>query len=143
MPGIVVGVDGSTGAHKALEWAVREAAAHHAPLSVLTVHQVAVSFWTGSALAYAPDRQLEETARQLVEENVGKVIAELGDGAPAEVTVTAVSGAVAPELLAAAKDADLLVVGSRGGGGFGSLRLGSVSSQVVAHATCPVVVVPG
>lgn len=143
MPGIVVGVDGSTGSHKALEWAAREAGAHHTPLTVLTVHQVAVSFWTGSPITYPADRELQETGRHLVEETVRKAVAELGDKGPSEVTVTAASGVIAHELLAASKDADLLVVGSRGGGGFGSLRLGSVSSQVVAHAACPVVVVPG
>jgi nucleotide-binding universal stress UspA family protein len=142
MPGIVVGVDGSSGSHRALDWAAREAGARRAALTVLSVHQVAVSFWTGSSIIYTADKDLQETARQLVEENVHKVLADLNGSAPAEVTVTVVNGAIAEELLTAAKDADLLVVGSRGGGGFGSLRLGSVSSQVVAHASCPVVVVP-
>ena len=53
MPGIVVGVDGSTGSHKALEWAAREAGAHHAPLTVLTVHRVAISGWTGTPISFA------------------------------------------------------------------------------------------
>jgi len=57
------------------------------------------------------------------------------------VTVRAVSGIPAQELINASHDADLLVVGSRGGGGFAGLRMGSVSSQVVHHAACPVVVV--
>ncbi len=57
-------------------------------------------------------------------------------------TVRAVSGVPAGELIKAAEGADPLVVGSRGSGGFGQLRLGSVSSQVTHHATCPVVVVP-
>jgi len=56
--------------------------------------------------------------------------------------VTALSGFPAQALVEASKDSDLLVVGSRGGGGFGHLVLGSVSQQVVHHASCPVVVVP-
>jgi len=56
--------------------------------------------------------------------------------------VRAVSGIAAQELIEASRDADLLVVGSRGGGGFASLRMGSTSSQVVHHAHCPVVVMP-
>jgi nucleotide-binding universal stress UspA family protein len=51
-------------------------------------------------------------------------------------------GFAARELIDASHDADLVVVGSRGGGGFGRLMMGSVSSQVVHHAACPVVVVP-
>jgi nucleotide-binding universal stress UspA family protein len=57
------------------------------------------------------------------------------------VTVRAVSGFVAQELIDASKDADLLVVGSRGGGGFAALAPGSVTTQAVGHAHCPVVVV--
>ena len=142
MPGIVVGVDGSTGSHKALEWAAREAAAHHAPLTVVTVHQVADNYWTGSPLIYPADRSLQEEIRQAAHDATTKVISGLGDEQPTTVTVEAVSGIVAQELLRASAGADMLVVGSRGGGGFSSLRLGSVSAQVTGHATCPVVIVP-
>lgn len=139
MSGIVVGIDGSTGSHPALQWAAQEAADRKAALAVVYVHQVAVSFWTGSSILYPVDKSEQESERQLVEEAARKVTSQL-PSQPASLTVTVPAGAVARELLDAAKDADLLVVGTRGGGGLGSL--GSVASQVVHHAKCPVVVVP-
>ena len=71
-----------------------------------------------------------------------KVASEIGETVP-EVTVSVATGDAAEELLQASRDADLLVVGSRGSGGFARLLLGSVSSQVTHHAECPVVVIPG
>lgn len=141
MSGIVVGVDGSTGSHQALQWAVREAGIHHAPLTVLTVHPVEASFWTRIPVIYPADAPETEKAREAAEAATAQVIGELGDATPASVSVRAVSGLITEELLKASQDADLLVVGSRGAGGFASLVLGSVSSQVVSHAQCPVVVV--
>ena len=71
-----------------------------------------------------------------------KVAKEIGGTVP-EITVSATTGEVAEELIKASRDADLLVVGTRGSGGFTRLMLGSTSSQVTHHAACPVVVVPG
>lgn len=67
---------------------------------------------------------------------------KLGDAGPDSVTVRTVAGIPAEEILKAAKDADMIVVGSRGVGGFAGLYLGSVGTQLVHHAHCPVVVVP-
>ncbi len=141
MPGIVVGVDGSTGSHEALTWAVNQAALQHAPLTVLTVHPVVASAWTGNPVVTGRDAPELEKSRQAAEEATAKVTSELADGQPASVTVRAVNGFVTQELIDASKEADLLVVGSRGGGGFAALVLGSVTTQVVGHAHCPVVVV--
>jgi len=143
MAGITVGVDGSHGAHMALEWAMKEAAVHHVPLTVVTVHEVAASGWTGHPIILPMDQPDLDKARQAAEEMVAKAAAQLGESQPASVTVRAVNGFAAQELIEASRDADLLVVGSRGGGGFARLTLGSVSGKVTHHAHCPVVVVPG
>lgn len=141
MPGITVGVDGSSGARQALEWAMEEAAAHDAPLTVLTVHVVATDGWTGKPIILPADQPELEKTRHAGEEAVAEVASHLGESRPASVTIRAVNGIPAQELINASRDADLLVVGSRGTGGFARLLLGSVSSQVVHHAHCPVVVV--
>lgn len=143
MAGIIVGVDGSHDAHRALEWAMQEAAARHAPLTVITVHQAAASGWIVAPSFLPVDEPTMEHARQAAEEAVAKAAAQLGESQPVPVTVRAVTGFPAQELIEASRDADLLVVGSRGGGGFARLMLGSVSDQVARHAHCPVVVVPG
>lgn len=142
MSGIVVGFDGSDSSLRALDWAVKEAALQHAPLTVLTVHQVAAGHWTGNPIIYAQDLPEQEKARQAAEEALGKAASQLSTGKPASATVRALSGLAARALIDASGDADLMVVGSRGAGGFASLLMGSVSSQVVHHAACPVVVVP-
>ncbi len=140
MPGIVVGVDGSGDSRQALAWAVKHAALEHEPLTVLTVHEVAVSAWTGNPIVYGEDRPEEEKVQQAAQEAVDKTINDLGVR-PDSVTVRAISGRPAQALVEASQDADLVVVGSRGAGGFGALLTGSVALQVVSHAACPVVVV--
>ena len=142
MPGIVVGIDGSPNSERALEWAMRQAAAVHAPLTVLTVHEVAKSYWGDIPVTGPADAPLLEKLQQAAEEMTRKAVGQLGDAQPASVNVRALSGFVVRELVDASQDADLVVVGSRGGGGFGRLLMGSVSNEVVQHSACPVVVVP-
>jgi nucleotide-binding universal stress UspA family protein len=141
MPGIVVGVDGSEHSQQALEWAMKEAALKQAPLTVLAVHQVAGSYWTRSPIIFPADKLDQEKSRQAAEEAVSQAAGRLGVTA-SSVTVQAASGLPAQLLIDASGDADLVVVGRRGGGGFAGLMMGSVSSQVSHHAACPVVVVP-
>ncbi len=141
MPGIVVGIDGSSHSLRALEWAMKEAAAHHAPLTVLAVHP-GMAGWYGTSVDYPGDAAFNERARAAAQEETDKVLAMLGDARPESVTVKAVSGIPAEELVRASADADLVVVGSRGGGGFAQLAMGSVSSQVAHHAHCPIVIIP-
>jgi len=140
MSGIFVGVDGSTHSQKALDWAMREAGIRHAPLTVITVHEVAASGWGGS-LEFPADEVMREEARKGVQEAVDQTAAQLGGAAPTEILVQAQIGQPAPLLIEASKGADLLVVGSRGSGGFSRLLLGSVSTQVAEHAQCPVTII--
>jgi len=147
MPGIVVGVDGSANARYALEWAVSEAAVKNAPLTVLTVNEVAASFWTGQPITVPADQVLLETARKEATELTDKALADLGESRPSSVTVKAVNGFAADELIDASREADLLVVGARGGahfhGGMASHSpIGSISNKVLHRTECPVVVVP-
>jgi|SRR5215470_2627022 len=145
MAGIVVGVDGSANARRALEWAAKEAAIKRAPLTVLTVHEVARSFWTGVPITYPEDEALLDKTRAATRELTDKAISQLGDSAPESVTVDAINGFAAKELINASHSADLVVVGARGGAhadGLAYQPFGSVSNKLVHHAACPVVVVP-
>src|SRR5215469_14329702 len=142
MSGITVGIDGSAHSSRALEWALNEGAARHAPVTVLTVHSVPMSGWTGNPITLPRDAADLQSERQAAEELTAKALSQLGDAQPSSVTVRAIIGFPAEELIEASRTADLMVVGSRGAGGFARLLIGSVSGQVVQHAHCPVVVVP-
>ena len=143
MPGIVVGVDGSEHSQRVLALAMKEAALKQAPLTVLTVHQVTTNPWTGNPLVAPEDQPEQDKARKAAEEAVNQAASTLGEVRPPSVTVQSLSGLPARALIAASQDAELVVVGSRGGGGFAGLLMGSVSAQVVGHAACPVVVIRG
>lgn len=140
MSGVYVGIDGSSHSQVALAWAMREAGYRHQPLTVIAVHEVPISAWDGSMIL-SGDEELRDKTRQAAQEAVDKAKAELGDAAPPAVTVQATIGQASTQLIEASKDADLLVVGSRGVGGFTQLVVGSTSGQVVQHAYCPVVIV--
>ena len=140
MAGIVVGVDGSGHSRKALEWAAAEAATHGAALTVLVVHQ-AVRDVYGRVSHYEEDADLTEQAKEAARVETEQVLSGLDDK-PASVTVTGAHGLPVEVLIEASKDADLLVLGRRGAGGFARLMMGSVSDQVSRHAHCPVLIVP-
>jgi nucleotide-binding universal stress UspA family protein len=141
MPGIIVGIDGSDHSRRALRWAIGEAAARHAPLTVLTVHPALAGYW-GGPVSSPGDPELTSQALKAVQQETDDVLAGLDAGSrPPSVEVRAVNGVPAEALLAAAEGADLLIVGARGAGGFKRLLLGSVSTQVTHHAPCPVVVI--
>lgn len=134
MEHLVVGVDGSTGADLALAWAIREARLWHARLTI--VHCYPLLPTVGPWLA-----EEEEVGLRAVKALVARHTAEL-DGVQWDTQVRwAPSGSWAHKLAEAADDADLLVVGSRGLGGFWQLLLGSVSHHVSIHAPSSVAVV--
>jgi nucleotide-binding universal stress UspA family protein len=145
MSGILVGVDGSDHSRQALSWAVREAARHGMPLTVMSVRPAPVRpathiFWNMPVLE--EDSHELDQARAALREFVDKVVNETGETAP-DITVTVVTGDPALELVRASRDADMLVVGARGTGGWAKLMLGSVSNKVMNHSACPTMIVPG
>jgi nucleotide-binding universal stress UspA family protein len=142
VPGIVVGIDGSPNSERALDWAMKQAAAVQAPLTVIAVHEVPKSYWGGIPVIGPADEALLANLRQAAEEMTQRAASRLGDAGPASVTVRAVSGFVVKELVDASQDADLVVVGARGVHGFTRMVMGSVSNEVVQHSACPVVIVP-
>ena len=142
MKRIVVGVDGSAGSRHALQWAANEARLRDAPLTVLLVWQWPAGAYGEVGLG-ALDADLFEDLAKLAEQRLDEIctlVAPVLDGLDLERRV--VEGAVAPVLVEAAGSADLLVLGTRGHGGFAGLLLGSVSQQCIHHSPCPTVVVP-
>lgn len=141
---IVVGVDGSPGSLAALHWAVQEAL-----LRGVAVH--AVMAWehpqfyggpNGWVVGMDPSGDTSQILASAADAEVTRLGEEAVQGQDVEITCEAVEGHPAEALLLTAKDAAALVVGSRGHGGFVGALVGSVSQHVVAHASCPVVLIP-
>jgi nucleotide-binding universal stress UspA family protein len=138
---IVVGVDGSAFSDDALEWAYAQARATHAELVVVHCWEYP---YLGVIDFVGMDEQIRETSHDGAEALLDATISQLRDAHPDDdvpITPLLLEGSPAWTLLDAAKDADLVVVGSRGRGGLKTLLLGSVSHVVVTHAEIPVVVV--
>jgi nucleotide-binding universal stress UspA family protein len=137
---IVVGVDGSAGARAALRFAMEDAVRRGGYVEAVTAYRPPETWMDFYAVGeYEPD-QARVTATEQAEAFVAGVRREAPESVP-EVRVEAVMGAAAEVLVRRAAGADLLVVGSRGHGGFTSVLLGSVSLQCALHAPCPVTVV--
>lgn len=134
MERIVVAIDGSDSSTRALRWAVSEARLRDAELEVVHAwHMPTSGGYPYATLAYDP-APFADAARQVLDNAVHE--------AAVPVKQTLVNGGASEAILSAAKGADLVVLGTRGLGGFAGLLLGSVSHQVAHHATCPVVLVP-
>ncbi|MHA7263065.1 universal stress protein [Arthrobacter sp. TMN-37] len=137
--GIVVGVDGSDQSVCALLWAAQEAERRRSPLYVVTAYTVPVFAASSMDAGYATvdDSIIREGAQAVLDEAVGHL-----SGRGLEVIPRIETGDAAGVLLDLSEEADLVVVGSRGRGGFVGRLLGSVSSALPAHAKSPTVIVP-
>jgi nucleotide-binding universal stress UspA family protein len=133
---IVVGVDGSTQSQQALRWAARIASATHARINAVAVWDYPLTYGWGLPADWNPGDDMKKLLTETVE-------LALGPGRGGDVTLTIRQGSAAHVLLEESAGALMLVVGSRGHGGFAGLLLGSVSAAVAEHATCPVLVVHG
>lgn len=148
---IVVGVDGSPGSDAALRWALAEARLRAVPVRAVNAFQPPVLtdglLMVGpGALPAASSSEDLERLRTSVQAQARRVLddalARLGAPDDVEVEADTVEGPPAETLIQAGRGADLLVVGSRGRGGFAGLLLGSVSQQCAQHPPCPVVILP-
>jgi nucleotide-binding universal stress UspA family protein len=139
-PRVVVGVDFSTGARAALLFALQDAARRGVPVEAVTAYRPP-DYWMDfyAVASYQPD-QIRTAALDRLRTFVTEVVPE-GPLPPPLVRLHASMGAAADVLIMESQGADLLVVGSRGHGGFTHMLLGSVSMQVAQHASCPVTVV--
>jgi len=138
MSHIVVGVDGSEGSTPALRFAVEEAALRGDSVRAVCVWQLPVALYGGPAYAAIEPEVYSETSRDAARQQIDEVV-----GAKAEVELVVREGGAANVLVEESEDAAMLVVGSRGHGGFAGLLLGSVSQQCASHARCPVTIVRG
>lgn len=136
---VVVGVDGSTPSHKALAWAAAEASDHRADLVVVNAWEHTIPPPTGSVSV--SERYVPDPSQRTPEDFLQEITKVLGEDPPVLVQPRVKQGAAAKVLIEESADADLLVVGTRGHGGFKGLVLGSVSQHVAAYARCPVTVV--
>jgi len=132
-PLVVVGTDGSGEAAKAVEWAADYVRRTGGTLEIVTTWSWPMTYGAPTGIPnYSPDVDAHDVA--------DKAVAEAG--LPHDrIRTTVVNGQAAQVLCQRSADADLLIVGSRGHGGFAGMLLGSVSNYCVHHAGCPVVVI--
>jgi nucleotide-binding universal stress UspA family protein len=135
---VVVGVDGSSHSQQALRWAAQIAGLRGVRIEVITAWEYPTSYgWAGVAPAgWNPADDMEKVA-------TGTVTKVFGDKPPADLQVQVREGGASKVLIDASEGAIMLIVGSRGHGGFAGLLLGSVSANVAEHAHCPVLIVHG
>ncbi|MEU5904670.1 universal stress protein [Micromonospora sp. NPDC047527] len=138
---ILVGYDGSTDASVALDWALEEAEHSGQPVRLAYVFEwLTVASWVGPGVA--PGVWPDDTARRQVDDLVHKAATDAAATHPGlTITGQVYDGPPALVLQERSADAGMLVLGSRGHGGFGGLLAGSTAVSVAAHAHCPVVVV--
>lgn len=136
-PRVVVGVDGSDQSKQALRWAARIAQATGARIDAVAAWQFPVGYgWGAVPYDWSPGLDMEKVLTETVD-------AVFGDRRPEDLRLAVHEGNPAKVLLEESQGALMVVVGSRGHGGFAGLLLGSVSASVAEHAPCPVLVIHG
>lgn len=135
---VLVGVDGSPASRAALRWAAGEAEEHECELVAVSAYGPVLPLIGGGASA---PRDLPDPGEAATTELLQTITEELGKNPPVKVQPRVIPGNAAQLLIGLSAEADLLVVGNRGHGGFVGLLLGSVSHQVVSHSQCTVSVV--
>jgi nucleotide-binding universal stress UspA family protein len=133
---IVVGVDGSRHSRQALRWGAHLAALFGARLDAVTAWEFPVMYGWSVPPDWDPARDMEKVLDETLR-------AVFGDQPPPGLAQQVREGGAAKVLLEASRGAIMLVVGSRGHGGFTGLLLGSVSANVAEHASCPVLIIHG
>ena len=136
---IVVGVDGSDSSKAALAWAIQQARLTGASLEAVIAWHYPTTY--GYPLAVAPISSAAEVAQRVLTTTLDEVGRDIGGRV--DITPRVLEGNAARVLLDESDGADLLVVGSRGYGGFAEALLGSVGQHCVHHAACPVAVIRG
>jgi nucleotide-binding universal stress UspA family protein len=135
---IVAGVDGSASSLAALRWAIRQAELTGSSVDAVIAWEPPAASGLGWGVAMVDDTDYPELAAKTVTEAISMVA---DPASQVRVHPMVAEGNAAQVLLHASAGADLLVVGSRGHGGFASALLGSVSQHCTHHAHCPVVVI--
>ena len=133
---IVVGVDGSESSLEALRWARELAKRSDAGIEVIAAWQWPAGWAAGWTGGWSPQTDAQTSADDAV-------LTVFGERQPDRVTINVEQGTPAACLVEASKTAIMIILGSRGHGGFAGLLLGSVSSAVAEHSDCPVLVVHG
>lgn len=136
---IVVGVDSSPGSVVALNWAVNEASLRGCPIRAVTCWSLPALYGVDVVAIVGLDPvEIERQTADMLAKTVAAAIGERAN--PPVIEQVVVGGLASAELIAQSKGAEMIVVGSRGRGGFLGLLLGSTATQVIHHAECPVVV---
>lgn len=136
----MIGTDGSRGGEAALDFAVEEARLRGLPLRIVCAWEATDSSYLGEAFAPTADALLE--AEQHAETVLRAALARLPGDSVDRAEALSIEGRPATVLIEQARDAALLVVGSRGRGATTGLLLGSVSQSLAHHAHCPLAIVP-